>query len=261
MNIIELRHCSVYRDKKILDDISLRIAPFEHTVILGRNGAGKSTLIRLIMREWHPAWQDQDFHIEILGRRDYSLFELRRAIALISPKLGEQLLQAGYLSVFDAVASAFFGTYGFFGEDKLSAEQQARAHAILDRLQLTFLQDRPIDTLSTGQLRKILIARAMLLEPALILLDEPTAGLDITSQHDFLHYLQQIASTTTILLVTHHLEDIIPAIKNVLLLKDGKIFGQGAKAEILTNDNLSKLFSAKINVDHLDDGTYAMRRQ
>ncbi|MCD6035847.1 MAG: transporter, ATP-binding protein [Rickettsiales bacterium] len=261
MDIIEINHCNVYLSKKILSDFSLHVGRFEHTAILGPNGSGKSTFIRLLTKELYPScYEGEKPEIKILGRDDWSMFDLRRAISLISPKFSENLLGAAPLSIFDAVASSFFGTYGFYGDDAVTKKERAMTQSVLEKLQLEGMQDRSINELSTGQLRKVLIARAMVLTPQLVLLDEPTSGLDISAQYEFLQFLKRIIPDTTVLLVTHHLEEIIPEIKKVLLIKDGKIMKFGKKEDVLTEQNLSALFDANIGLSISSEGIYSMRR-
>lgn len=263
MSVIEIKNCSVLRDEKIiLDNFSLKLNELEHLAILGPNGSGKSTFISLLMRENYPS-HDEKFRAEvkILGRDDLSIFELRRLVSLVSPKFSENLLLASPLTVIDATASSFFGTYGFFAEEFPTKSQLKITKEVLRDLDLWKLKDNFVHELSTGELRKVLIARAMVLQPKLILLDEPTAGLDIFAQSDFLKYLNNIAAKTTIIMVTHHLEEVIPAIKKVLMIKEGKVFALGEKKEILTQKNLSELFGIEIEMSESANETYSMRKK
>jgi len=263
MSVIEIKDCTVFRNqaKKALSDFSLQLNEFEHLAILGPNGSGKSTFIAMLMKEIYPICdREKSPQIKILGRSDWSIFELRKLVAWISPKFSENLLIASPLTVIDAVTSAFFGTYGFFADDVASNDQKKSAEEILQLLNLWHLKDNFVEELSSGELRKVLIARAMVLQPKLLLLDEPTTGLDVAAQHDFLNYLKHVADKTTIIMVTHHLEEVIPGLKKVLMIKDGRIFKLGKKEEILTAQNLSELFGIKIALNQLADGSYAMRR-
>ncbi len=260
--IIEIKNCTIAEGSKIiLNDFSLTADEFEHTAIIGPNGSGKSTFIRMLMRDLHPS---QAFakrpEVKVLGRDDWNIFEMRRAVSIISPKFAEQLLLAAPLGTVDAISSSFFGTYGFFADDRASKEQLDETQKIIKSLHLEKLKDSSIEELSTGELRKILIARAMVLKPKLVLLDEPTSGLDVLAQHDFLNYLKKITLQTTVLMVTHHLEEIIPNIKKILLIKNGEVFKFGKKEEILTEKNLSELFETEIALHVSEKNIYSMRK-
>ena len=260
MKIIEIKNCSIYKNKKILDNFSLTIEEFEHTAIIGPNGSGKSTFISMLTRELNPTFGEKlRPEIKILQRDSWNIFEMRKIVSLVSPRFAENLLLAAPLSVIDAVASSFFGTYGFFSDNLPSKAQMEIVAEVLKRLDLARLKNSSIEELSTGELRKILIARSMVLQPKLILLDEPTSGLDISAQYEFLKYLRRLASQTTILMVTHHLEEVIPEIKKVLLIKNGRVFKFGQKEDILTEENLSELFGVRISLS-ISDGCYVMKR-
>ncbi len=262
MNIIDIKNCNIYLgQKKILDNFNLQVSKFAHTAIVGPNGSGKSTFIRMLIKELYPSrFEGENPEITILGSDIWNIFELRQKIAVISPKFSEQLQDCGNITVFEAVASSFVGTYGFYADDKISKEQEKVAQDVIEKLGLKNLALRSILQLSTGQLRKVLIARAMVLKPEILLLDEPTSGLDIYAQDEFLKFLRKVASDTTLILVTHHLEEILPEIKNILLIKEGKIFRFGSKKEILTEENLSELFDTKIELSRSKENIYSMRR-
>lgn len=262
MNIVEVKNCNVLvENRAILRDFSLQIDQLQHTAIIGPNGSGKSTFIRLLMKEIYPSFVNGiASQVKVLGRDDWNIFEMRKLISLVSPKFGEHLLSATPLDLFDAVTSSFFGTYGFFSDEKVSTDQKKEVEQVLEKLDLTKLQGSSIENFSTGELRKTLIARAAVLRPQLLLLDEPTNGLDVAAQSEFLNYLEKIAAETTILMVTHHLEEIILAVKNVLLIKDGRVFAFGVKEEILTSKNLSELFGVALEVSKSVSGIYSMRR-
>lgn len=262
MKIVDIKNCNVYLEsKKALSNFSLAIDEFEHVAIVGPNGSGKSTLIRLLVRDVFPCQGDQENpQVEILSSDNWSILELRHKIALISPQFTESLLLASPLTIFDAVASSFCGTYGFFADDKIAKSQIAVTEEVLQKLHLAKIKNQFIHELSTGQLRKVLIARAMVLSPQIILLDEPTSGLDIAAQYEFMKFIKQITSDCTIILVTHHLEEILPEIKKVLLIKNGQVFKFGKKAEVLTGKNLSELFDVEVQVKIASDQTFSMSR-
>lgn len=262
MKVIDIQNCNIFLESRhVLHDFSLEVEELRHLAIVGPNGSGKSTLIRLLTRDIYPSrLPNQKPQIKILGRDDWNIFEMRHEVIAISLKLSESILEASPLSVFDAVASAFFGTYGFFSDDKITQKQIVATEEILQKLHLTEIKNQLIHQLSCGQLRKVLIARAMVLKPKILLLDEPTSGLDIAAQNEFLQFLKKVLNDTTIILVTHHLEEILPEITQILLLKEGRVFAFGKKEEILNEQNLSELFETKIKIRVSKDQTYSMNK-
>ncbi len=260
--LIDIRNATVARPHVILDRIDFRIAPLQHTAIVGPNGSGKSTFIRLLMRDLYPVFERGNEAVNLFkGRGNWSMAELRQSIALVSMKFADALLEIGGMSVRDSVASSYFGTYGFFKPEDLSADMAAHVDEVMARLDLAPMAKRPIQTLSTGQMRKVLIARAMVLRPDLILLDEPTLGLDVRAQSEFLDYLDHAGQSATIMMVTHHLEEVVPLIQKVLLIKDGGVFAFGDKAEVLTSENLTALFGIDLVVQRSEGEAYSMHRR
>jgi iron complex transport system ATP-binding protein len=135
----------------------------------------------------------------------------------------------------------------------------ARAHAALATMEIDHLKERPVTEMSTGELRRVLIARALVPDPQALLLDEPTTGLDLVTRQRFLESLRRVAATKTIILVTHHVEEIIPEIQRVVLLRDGRIHEEGTKRAILTSEKLSAAFGAGVEVERSEDGYYSAR--
>ncbi len=259
--LIDIRNATVARPQVILDKVDFRIKPLQHTAIVGPNGSGKSTFIRLLMRDLYPVYVRGDEAVNLYkGRSNWSMAELRQSIALVSMKFADALLDVGGMSVYDSVASSYFGTYGFYKSQDLSADMVAHLEDVLHRLDLLPLARRQIQTLSTGQMRKVLIARAMVLRPDLILLDEPTLGLDVRAQGEFLDYLDHVGHSATIIMVTHHLEEVVPSIQKVLLIKEGRIFAFGDTAEVLTSENLTALFGLDLVVRRSAGAVYSMHR-
>ncbi len=259
--LIDIQNCSVFRNRPILDRVTLQVAPFAHTAIVGPNGSGKSTLIRLLMRDLYPSRGEGEAPVNrFLGEDTWTQADLRQAISLVSMKFAENLLDVGTLDVFEAVISSVFGTYGFYRPDAVTAEQRQATEQALELMNLHRIARQPLHLLSTGQLRKVLIARAMVLKPKLILLDEPSLGLDIAAQSEFLDYLTKVMTSATVVMVTHHLEEILPGMDKVLLMKDGRVFTFGDKADILTDETLSALFDIPVRVRISSDGVYSMHR-
>ncbi|MEM9964370.1 MAG: ATP-binding cassette domain-containing protein [Asticcacaulis sp.] len=259
--LIDICNCDVIRSRPLLQDISLQIAPFSHTAIIGPNGSGKSTLIRLLMRDIYPMMRKENPPVNLFcGEDHWTQGDIRQQIALVSMKFADYLLETGGLSVFDAVISAHFGTYGFYRPEALTADMRVHTQSALELMQIADMRHRSIRELSTGQLRKVLIARAMVLKPKLLLLDEPSLGLDIAAQSDFLDYLKHTLTDATVVMVTHHLEEILPEIDNIVLMKGGRIFLTGPKAQVLTSENMTALFDKPVMVEKNGEGLYAMRR-
>ena len=259
--LIDIRNATVARPQVILDKVEFRIKSLQHTAIVGPNGSGKSTLIRLLMRDLYPVYARGDEAVNLYkGRANWSMAQLRQSIALVSMKFADALLDVGGMTVYDGVASSYFGTYGFYKAQDLTVDMVSHLEEVLERLDLMPLARRAIQTLSTGQMRKVLIARAMVLRPDLILLDEPTLGLDIRAQSEFLDYLAHVGHAATIIMVTHHLEEVVPLIEKVLLIKDGRIFAFGDKSDVLTSENLTALFGIDLVVRRSDGEAYSMYR-
>ena len=239
----------------ILDNLCLTIAPGEHTAILGPNGSGKSSLIKLITRQHYPlASEDGKPKITIFGQERWNIFDLRSLLGIVSADLHQAFLNDGSLRGFDAVLSGFFASQGLAHHHTVTTTMQTRAKEALERVESLSLADKPLEQMSTGEARRVLIARALVSQPRALLLDEPTTGLDIIARRRFLETLRRIAqSGTTVILVTHHAEEILPEIGRVVLMSGGKVFADGPKQGILTTENLTALFGAPVEVRQAKD--------
>lgn len=249
--LLDIREASVLRGERlILDRLSLRLAVGQHTAILGANGSGKSTLIRLIARQLYPlARGDGAPVIRVFGRDRWSVSELRSLIGIVSPALQLDYTCDTPLEVFDAVVSGFFAARGLGLDHHVTPAMHERAHAALAQMEASALIGRQMASLSTGEARRVLIARALVHRPRALLLDEPCAGLDPASRRRFLESLRQLARAgTTLLLVTHHVEEILPEIDHVLLLREGKVLQEGSKLGVLTDAALSEAFGMRMRV-------------
>jgi iron complex transport system ATP-binding protein len=254
--LLELVNASVMRgDALVLRNLTLAIAEGEHTAILGANGSGKSTLVQLLSRHLYPL---ADGEVRVFGQRRWSVSELRSLIGIVSPALQSDFTSNEPLRVFEAVASGFFSARGLWRNHSLTKEMRARSNEALERIGADHLAQRDMATLSTGEARRVLIARALVHRPKALLLDEPCAGLDPVSRAGFLSRLRDLArGDTTILMVTHHVEEILPEIETVVLLRSGRLLAKGAKEALLTGDNLSSLFGAAIEVERQGANYYA----
>jgi iron complex transport system ATP-binding protein len=252
--LLQMQAVSVIKNgRRILDDLSLEIREGEHTAILGPNGAGKSSFIRLITREEYPEpHANGTYPLLILGQELWNVFELRPLLGIISTDLQANFLNRtlpGQTRGLDVVLSGFFASYGLFRHQEVTESMRAQARQALVLLEAEHLAEAFIETMSTGEARRILIARALVNEPRALILDEPTTGLDLLARSRFLGTLQKIARHgKTIILVTHRVEEIFPEIDRVILLNHGRILHDGRKQEVLTSRRLSSMFGAAIRV-------------
>nr|WP_216904947.1 ATP-binding cassette domain-containing protein [Synechococcus sp. CCY 9618] len=232
--------------RRVFDDLSLRLHPGEHTVVLGPNGSGKSSLVKLLSRELYPVVKPGS-GLRIFGSETVNLWDLRRRIGLVS-----QDLQAGYggrVPAADVVLSGFFGSVGIGRSQVASADQHRRVAALMAQLGLADLAERPYAQLSDGQRRRLLLARALVHDPEVLVLDEPTNGLDLRAKHQLLAILRDLARTgTTLLLVTHQIEAILPEIGRCVLLRQGRVVGDGPTDQLLQDAPLSALFATPLQV-------------
>jgi iron complex transport system ATP-binding protein len=254
--LLEIDEASVMRGERlILDRFSLRIGAGEHTAILGANGAGKSTLVRLITRELYPlARGDGRAAMRVFGRDRWQVSELRGLLGIVSPSLQQDCASDATLEVGEAVLSNFFASQRLGLDHRVTPAMRERAAEALAHAGASHLVGRNLASLSTGEARRVLIARALVHRPRALLLDEPCAGLDMASRRRFLESLRGLARHgTTLLLVTHHIEEILPEIGRVVLLRDGRLLRQGDKAEVLTSTALSETFGMPVSVQRHGD--------
>jgi iron complex transport system ATP-binding protein len=253
--LLELRNVSLVRgDNLALDRVSLSIEQGEHLCILGPNGCGKSTLIKTLTRECYPIARE-DASIRILGRDLWNVFELRSLLGIVSP----DLLAACTTDAtgLDVVLSGFFSSTRIFPNHQPQPEHRERAEAALARLGIADLTTRPLAEMSSGEAKRTLIARALVHEPQTLLFDEPGNALDIAGQVELRETMRELARAGLgILLVTHHVSEIIPEIERVVLLQGGRILADGAKEKVLTDEKLSHLFGVTVRLFREDGYFY-----
>lgn len=236
----------------LLDGLSLSIREGQHTAILGQNGSGKSTLVRLIAREVYPAGGKEG--VRIFGQTTWDVFELRKRLGIVSPGLHQDLSSQPALEVIDVVISGFFAARGVWGHHQVTTPMRHAAIQALIRMGAGHLGGRLMATLSTGEARRVLIARALVHQPRALLLDEPCAGLDPGTRRRFLDTLRGLAlSGTTLILVTHHVEEILPEIDHILLLDQGRVQAEGNKADLITSARLTDLYGLPTEVTRRGD--------
>jgi iron complex transport system ATP-binding protein len=242
---------------RVLDGLTLTIHEGQHTAILGPNGAGKTTLLNLLTLEDRPlAPAGGPPPVRVFGRDRWHVFELRTRIGIVSANLHGRLVaghSSGTVSGEDAVLSGFLATQGVLLYVDVTDTMRAQARAALVRVEAGHLAAKLLNEMSTGEARRVLIARALVSRPRALVLDEPTTGLDVVARHRFLETVRRLAREgTTIVLITHHVEEIIPEIGHVVLLDRGSVAASGPKEEMLTAGRLSALFGAPVRVDCAD---------
>jgi iron complex transport system ATP-binding protein len=254
--LLALARVTVMRgEHAALQDISLRVEAGEHVCILGPNGCGKSTLIKTITRECYPL-TNEGSSISIFGRERWNIFELRSLLGIVSPDL--LALCTTDATGRDVVLSGFFSSTRIFPHHAPSADLLEKTEAALARLGIAHLAGRPVAQMSSGEAKRTLIARALVHQPQTLLFDEPSNALDIGAQIQLRDTMRSLAkSGLGILLVTHHVSEIIPEIERVVLLREGRIVADGPKQKMLTSEKLSALFGADIQLVRRD-GYYSL---
>ena len=252
--LLELEKVSVMRgERAALRDVSLHVETGEHVCILGPNGCGKSTLIKTITRECYPLAREGSW-MRILGRERWDIFELRSHLGIVTPDLLSSCTTDS--TGRDVVLSGFFSSTRIFPHHHPDAGHMRRAESALARLGIEHLADRPVMQMSSGEAKRTLIARALVHEPHTLLFDEPSNALDIAAQFQLRDTMRALArSGLAILLVTHHVDEIIPEMERVILLQDGGILADGAKEKVLTEGNLRSLFRTEVRL-HRSDGFF-----
>jgi len=249
--LLELENVRVMRgERAALRDVSLRIEAGEHVCILGPNGCGKSTLIKTITRECYPLAREGSA-MRILGKERWDIFELRSHLGIVTPDLLASCTTDS--TGRDVVLSGFFSSTRIFPHHHPEAEHVERADAALARLGIAHLADRAVMQMSSGEAKRTLIARALVHEPHTLLFDEPSNALDIAAQFQLRDTMRELArSGLAILLVTHHVSEIIPEMERVILLRDGGVLADGAKEQVLTEANLRALFGVEVRLQRSD---------
>ncbi len=250
--ILDFRHLTVPRsDRFVLRDFSLQIRRGEHVALLGPNGSGKSTLIKAITREIYPV-DRAGLRFELLGRADWDVNDLRGHFGIVALDQLHNLsheVTLRQVTARELVLSGYFNSLGLWPHHRVKPTQERHAREILRFLEITHLANRPVSEMSSGEQRRAMIGRALVHDPEALVLDEPTNSLDPGAVREFRALLRKLARAgRTLLLVTHHIADVIPEIERVILMKDGRIVGDGPKKQMLTSAKLSRLFGTNLKV-------------
>jgi iron complex transport system ATP-binding protein len=257
--VLELADVSVRRGQAtLLDSVSWTVHEDERWVVLGANGAGKTTLVQLCSAQIHPTTGVAGILGEVLGTVD--VFELRPRIGYTSAAVAERIPRDEIVR--DVVVSASYGVVGRWREHYEDLDHD-RARALLVEVGAGKLLDRTFGTLSEGERKRVQIARSLMADPELLILDEPAAGLDLGGREDLVSTMSVLASDASspaIVLVSHHVEEIPPAFTHALMLRDGRVVAQGPMASVMTAENLTATFGMSLVLTH-EDGRYAARRR
>ena len=244
---LDLRQVNVARgDRVVLQDVNLSIRTGEHVAILGPNGCGKSTLILTMNCQLYPIVK-AGMRVSIFGRERWDLTELRQRFGVVGTDLPGA--RTAVTTGLDAVIAGFFSASTLWPNLYVTEEMRERGIEALERMEALHLAQQLVGQMSAGEKRRILIARALVHRPRQLLLDEPSNALDLAAQRDLRESLRRLAQEGTgLVLVTHHLSDILPEIERVILMRGGRIVADGPRAELLTAPRLSELFNTPIRI-------------
>src|SRR3984885_6971370 len=241
---LSTRNVDIARGQKVvLQEVNLSIATGEHIAILGPNGCGKSTLIKAMTCECYPIVRP-GMEMKVYGRDRWEVQELRKHLGVVATELpGERTSVTRGL---DAVVSGFFSSSTLWPNLRVTESMRARALDALTLMGAAYLRDRWVGEMSAGEKRRVMIARALVHQPAMLLLDEPSNALDLAAQRELREILRDVAAGTGLVMVTHHLADILPEIDRVVMMRGGRIFADGSKKDLLQADRLEELFGVEL---------------
>jgi iron complex transport system ATP-binding protein len=257
-NIIEFKNIYVNYgiNFSALKNVNLQICNNENWAILGANGCGKSTLIKLISNDLYPNTK-YPFSKKIFGEDNWNIFELKKKLGIITNDLHNYYSNQGkYSTAYDVILSGFQSSIQIYDYQVYSKGEHEKVMEVMDFLEISHIKYKKVSEMSTGQLRKCIIGRALIHNPKAFILDEPTVGLDIKAQCNFIDLIRKLSKTSSIILVTHHIEEIFPEITHVALVYKNTIYKQGKKDDILNSENLSEIFEFDIELKKENDKYY-----
>ena len=244
--ILEISNLRIQRDGVvILDEIDWRVQRGEHWVILGANGSGKTSLLSALTGYLMPTSGEISVLGKTYGESDWR--ELRKKIGLVSSSVRQMM--ADDKPALTTVASGKYAMIDYWG--RLSRTDKAKAQQLLRQVEGEYLAARPWGVLSQGERQRVLIGRALMAQPRILILDEPCAGLDPAAREHFLQFIQRLGAlknSPTLVLVTHHVEEIMPMFSHVLILKNGAVLAAGGKSAVMTSENMTRAFSLKMKL-------------
>jgi iron complex transport system ATP-binding protein len=248
---VELAHVNVMRgERRVLHDISLGIQEGEQIALLGPNGCGKSTLLKTMTCELYPL-AEPEMRVRLFGRERWDVTELKKRLGVVQAELpGKPMLRINGL---EAVITGFFSSSTLWPNLTITPEMRDRAEAMLERVGATTLREHLFGEMSSGQQRRVMVARALVASADCLLLDEPSNTLDLFAQNELRGVMRRLAQQgTTIILITHQVADIIPEMRRVVMMRGGRIVHDGAREELLTEAALSELFSTEVRLMERD---------
>lgn len=262
--VLELSGATLVKgDRAVLNRLTLTIPQGEHTAILGPNGAGKSMLLALLTHYERPlAPEDGTAPVRVFGEENWNVFDLRSQLGIVSADLHQRFVAGnneGRITGEAAVLSGFLASHGLLRYGTVTREMRSRAARALEAAGASHLAGRQLDQMSSGEARRVLLARALVTDPRALVLDEPTTGLDLAARHAFMEQIRAIARAgATIILITHHVDEVFPEISRVVLLREGRIAAEGTTAAMMTSARLTELFGLAVDVQQ-SDGYYSAR--
>ncbi len=251
--LIEIRDATIWRGTTcVFEHLNLEIDQHERVAIIGPNGSGKTTLLKTINRELYPVVREGSY-VRILGRDKWNVWDLRRRIGVVSNDLHQRYTPTTL--AIEVVVSGFHSSIGVHGilSDRVTREQIEAAENTLEELGVAELRNTELKKMSSGQQRRCLLARSLVHDPVTLILDEPTSGLDFAASFDYMKRIRKLADAgRNIVVVTHYLNEIPPEIDRVVLLKEGTVFADGSKQEVLTAEQLTAVYETPIRVAEVD---------
>jgi iron complex transport system ATP-binding protein len=250
-DLLSIENVSLMRgDRLVMQDFSLRLRRGEHTAILGPNGSGKSTLIKLLTRELYPLYKPET-KLCILGEERWHVDHLRALLGIVTNDL--MTMCTGWDNGLDVVLSGYFSSVCIEPYHDVTPAMREKARSILEQLDISHLAERRVEEMSSGEAKRVLIGRAMVHDPQVLVFDEPSNSLDPAAIYDLRDAMRNLAGAgLTLVLVTHHLPDLIPEIERVILMRKCQVFRDGPKSEVLKAEVLSELFGRPLEMMERD---------